>query len=262
VYTMAPHTGIKIHPDSVLCANTLFRNFGAEGPAAAGNSYIWSADNAEIYATSTGDKQNALVSFHNPGIAVVRLVTQITSTGCYSVDSFVATINADSAFSPEVKYYASELICTDNTSDSYQWGYDDVETLDSTMIYGAFQQSYYLPVPDFTNRRYWVIAERGGCFQKVYYNEPTTVDPTDIGIIDVRLFPNPADARVNIVVRGLNNADDVSIRLIDMLGKELETSMLVNGKGSIDVARLPSGIYSVMFISNGTKIAAKTFVKN
>ena len=262
VYTMAPKIAIKIHPDTVLCANTLFRNFSAEFPASAGNTYTWTVDNGEVYATSAGDKQNAIISFHGAGTATVRLITQITSTGCFATDSFVARIKTDSAFSPEVKYFANEFICTDNTSDSYQWGYDDATSLDSTMIYGAYQQSYYMPVPDFTNRRYWVIAERGGCFQKVYYNPPTEIDPAMTGAIDIRLFPNPADSRINIEVKGISKSDEISIRLIDMLGKELEAAELVNGKGSINVANLPSGIYSVMFINNGIKVAGRTFVKN
>lgn len=261
VHSLAPNTKISVHPDSVLCANSLFQNFGAEKAPPAGFNYLWSATNAEVFATSA-DRQNAIVNFHNAGIAVVKLITQITSTGCFATDSFTVLVNADSAYMPEVKYYGNELICTDNSATSYQWGYDDANTFDSTIIPGAIMQSFYLPVPDFGGKRYWVIAERGGCFSKVYYNKPTDITPAITGMVDVRLFPNPADSRLNMEVTGLGINDEISIRLIDMMGREIETAQLVNGKGSINVANLSSGIYSVMFISNGNKVASKTFVKN
>lgn len=262
VFTMAPHTSISIHPDTVLCANAMFRNFGAEVAPGSGLTFTWTAINAEVYAQSQGNRQNALVNFPYAGTATVRLTTAIVSTGCFVIDSFTAQVSADTAFTPEVKYYQREFICTDNTSTRYQWGYDDATTLDSTRIFGAIQQSYYQPNPDFVNRRYWVISEHNGCFQKTYYNVPTEVDTKDMGTVDVRLFPNPADTRVNIEVRGLTMSDDISVKMIDMLGREMQAVTLVNGKGSIDVSNLASGMYSVVFFNNGAKVTAKTFVKN
>ncbi|GAA4465728.1 hypothetical protein GCM10023093_18370 [Nemorincola caseinilytica] len=262
VYSKAPHTAISIHSDSVLCAGAMFRNFGAQVAPGSGTSFIWTAVNAEIYAQSEGNRQNALVNFPNPGTAIVRLTTQITSTGCYVVDSFTVEVGADTAFTPEVKYFQKEFICTDNTSSMYQWGYDDAASLDSTRIPGGIQQSYYQPNPDFTNRRYWVISEHNGCFQKTYYNVPTDVRPEDVNMVDVRLYPNPADTRVNIEVRGITMNDNITIKVVDMLGREIQNVALVNGKGSIDVASLASGMYSVVFFNNGDKVTAKTFVKN
>lgn len=261
VYSTAPQPSITVHPDSVVCLNSMYVNFGATSDTLPGTTYTWTVVNADIYATAANGR-NILVNFTNPGSSVIKLTTQITSTGCFAVDSFTVLVSNDSVRVPEVKYYANELICTDNTSDSYQWGYDDVNTLDSTIIRGANQQSYYLPTPDFANRRYWVIAEFGGCFQKVYYNPPTNVPTVNAGDIGVTLFPNPADSRVNIQVTGLGMNDEVTVKLMDMLGKEIEISTLVNGKGSINVANLASGVYSVMFVNNGVRIASRTFVKN
>jgi len=261
VNVMAPHTNITVHPSSVLCANAQYQNFGAEQAPPAGLNYAWSATNANVYATSP-DRQNAVVNFDTVGTAIVRLTTQITATGCFVTDSFVVTVNSTPAYTPEVKYFAEELICTDNTSTSYQWGYDDAVTLDSNIIPGAIQQSYYLPDPKFTTRNYWVIAGRDGCFQKVYYNKPTGVDPVAVGTVDVKLFPNPATATLNIEVRGITSSDVVSVKLVDMLGREIETSLLRNGKGNLNVSELSAGVYTVMFINNGMKVASRTFVKN
>lgn len=261
VNVMAPHTNITVHPASVICANAQYQNFGAEQAPPAGLNYAWSATNASVYATSP-DKQNAVINFDSVGTAIVRLTTQITATGCFVTDSFVVTVNSTPAYTPEVKYFAEELICTDNTSTSYQWGYDDAVTLDSNIIPGAIQQSYYLPDPQFTTRNYWVIAGRDGCFQKVYYNKPTGVDPVAVGTVDAKLFPNPATATLNIEVRGITSADVVSVRLVDMLGREIETFLLRSGKGNLNVSDLSAGVYTVMFINNGVKVASRTFVKN
>lgn len=261
IHILPPHSLIAIHPDSVLCRNSLYLNFGAADAPPAGFSYTWNADNAIIYATSP-DGQNALVNFTTSGTAIVRLTTNITSTGCFVTDSFVATVNTDSAYMPEVKYYANELICTDNTADSYQWGYDDATTLDSTIIPGATMQSYYLPVPDFTGKRYWVIATHHGCPAKVYYIAPTNIGTVGDGNMSVRLFPNPADTKINIEVTGLSSNDEVTVRMVDMMGKDLGSIELTHGKGSLDVSNLASGVYSVMFMQNGVKVAGRTFVKN
>jgi hypothetical protein len=242
---------------------TLFQNFGTDSAAPAGLVYTWAVVNAELYAVS-GNKQNSLVNFHNVGMATVKLITHIAATGCFSTDSFNVNVGDASVYLPEVKYYSNELICTDNQADSYQWGYDDKETLDSSLLSGLGynQQAYYLPVPaaDFTNKSYWVITRHNGCYQKTYYNAPTLVNPVSGNEPEIRLFPNPADSRVNIVVTGIGNSE-VSIKVVDMLGKDIEMSTLVNGKGSINVSNLPSGVYSVMFISDGAKIGARTFVK-
>lgn len=262
VNVLAPNTVISVHPDTVICANSLYVNFGAAVAPGSGISYIWSADNAEIFATSSPDKQNAIVNFTTPGYAVIRIKTQIDATSCFVVDSFTLRVKSDSATRPEVKYYASELICMDNIAEKYQWGYDDAFTLDSTMIPGATSQAYYLPVPDFTNKRYWVIVTNGGCSAKVYYNAPTDVAGPELSGVNVNLFPNPTDARINIQVSGAGIGNTLSVKIVDMLGKEVEVADLKDGKGLIDVSNLASGLYSVVVLENGVKVASKTFVKN
>ncbi|MES2703898.1 MAG: Ig-like domain-containing protein [Bacteroidota bacterium] len=259
VHTLAPLARIVIHPDSMMCSNVLFQNFGAAGGQPSGITYTWSAVNAEVYAMSP-DRQNALVSFHNPGVAIVKLTTNVLASGCTMTDSFVAAIGTSVAFNPEVKYYNSTLITTDNTADSYQWGYDDLVTLDSTIIVGQTHQDYYLPSPDFAHKNYWVMTVNNGCLQKSYYNMPLTA-PVITTSTDIRLFPNPADSRINIEVTGNIGSSDITVRVFDMLGKSVYEGALVNGKGSISVADLSSGIYSVMLMQDGAKLGARNFVK-
>ena len=262
VNALAPHTNIAIHPDTVMCSNTLFQNFSVDSSAPSGLSYTWSAENAQVFAVSANG-QNALVSFPTPGTAVVRLTTDVVASGCSVVDSFVATIGASVSANPEVKYYGGELICTDNTSDSYTWGYDDVNTLDSTIIPGEIHQDYYLPVPDFSNKNYWVITRHGDCYQKSYYNIPTSAVGTyTMNDISIKLFPNPTSSSLNIEVKGLTNTNNVSVRVTDMLGKDVQNVSLDNAKGTIGVSDLASGLYTVTIVQDNVKIGSKIFVKN
>ncbi len=249
-------------PDTPMCSNTLFQNFGAMAAAPSGIYYHWSATNAQIFDTSLNG-QYALVSFHTPGLAVVRLSAEILSSGCSISDSFVTTIGSGVSLSPHVQYYLSEFVCTDNTADAYQWGYDNITTLDSTIIHGANSQDYYNPTPDTLGRNYWVITTKNGCSQKSYYSFNTV---TSVGAVNqnynVLLFPNPAESTVNIEVDGVNWSDEVVMKLTDMLGKDIQQADIIHGKGSVDVSTLPSGVYTVVVTRNGARIASKMFVKN
>ena len=253
---------IVTFPDTPMCSNTLFQNFGALDAAPSGIYYHWSASNAQIFDTSMNG-QYALVSFHNPGLAVVRLYAEILSSGCAISDSFVTTIGAGVSLNPHVQYYLSEFICTDNTADAYQWGYDDITTLDSTIVHGQNSQDYYNPSPDTLGKNYWVITTKNGCSQKSYYTFNTV---TSVGAVnqkyDVLVFPNPAESKVNIEVGGVGWSDEVAVKVTDMLGKDIAETAVLQGRASLDVSALPSGVYSVVITRNGLRIASKMFVKN
>lgn len=261
VNLVAPHTNITVHPDSFVCLNAMYQNFGTDSAAPAGLIYRWSATNAVVWAQSANG-QNSVINFPNAGVATVKLTTQIAATGCFVVDSFSLNVSESEAHHLEVQYYNLELICTDNTADYYQWGYDDKVTLDSNLLFGRgySQQSYYLPEPDFNNKNYWVITGNNGCFQKTYYNVPTGVTQVTSSL-DIKLFPNPAESRLNIEVGGTTLINNITVKVIDMFGKEVGIAALVDGKGSINVYDLPAGMYTVMFTSEGTKLASRTFVK-
>ena len=249
-------------PDTPMCSNTLFQNFGAMAAAPSGIYYHWSATNAQIFDSSLNG-QYALVSFHNPGLAIVRLSAEILSSGCSISDSIVTTIGSGVSLNPHVQYYLSEFICTDNTADAYQWGYDNIGTLDSTIVHGATSQDYFNPTPDTLGRNYWVITTKNGCSQKSYYSFNTV---TSVGAVNqnynVILFPNPAESKVNIEVNGVDWSDEVVMKLTDMLGKDIQQANILQGKGSVDVSALPSGVYTVVITRNGVRIASKMFVKN
>ena len=258
---------IATYPDTPMCSNVMYQNFGALLPAPSGIAYHWSVSpNAVLFTDSAfSTQQYAIVSFPTSGTVVVKLSAEITSSGCAIADSFVTTIGSGVATNPGVQYYLNEFVCIDNTQDTYQWGYDDILTLDSTLLVGETTQDYFNGTPDTARKNYWCITTKNGCTQKSYYEFNRTSAVTNVAAndLDVLLFPNPANSVVNIQVKGsLAAGDEVSVKLMDMLGKEIETSLLDNGRGTIQVSTLPSGVYSVLLSRNGVKIASKIFVKN
>jgi len=260
----ASNDTIYTHPSPYICANTQFQNFGVGAPTYAGIRYTWSTVNATLVSESPGDL-NTLVSFPNPGTAYVILYADVLNTGCHNTDTFTAYVNTTESRFDTVSYYSSQLVCSDNTADGYQWGYDDAVSLDSNLIVGATFQDYYISSPDFATRCYWVITTHNGCWQKSYYNAPQKGAITSVkqlsADVSIQLYPNPADSRINIEVKNPGSSDDITAQVFDMLGKNVGSTLLISGKGSIDVSALASGVYSVMLVQDGVRLGAATFLK-
>jgi uncharacterized protein YjdB len=257
-----PFAAIAVRPnDTVVCKNTLFQNFGANAGEPAGVNYTWTASNATIYKQSA-DKHYALISFPHTGTSVVTLSSSLSSTGCSLKDSVVIHVGTDSSTTPAVSYYNDMLVCSDNTADSYQWGYDDNITFDSTLIEFATFQNYLLTAPDFARNAYWVMTNHNGCKQKSYYNAPTAIQtPVTNGGIGITLYPNPATDQVSVALSGLNSSDIVEVVLTDISGKDIHRATLTNGKATLNVQDLAPGTYVTAFYRDNVKIGSRIFVR-
>ena len=208
-------------------------------------------------------RQYCLVSFTNTGTAIIKLSCGQSSTGCVSWDSLMYRISGNESPNPQVVYYQPEFICKDNTADNYQWGYDDVTTLDSTLLYGMVNQNYYNQFPDFKKYNYWVLTYHDGCLQKSYYNTPTGINiQGNENTTDIIVYPNPAGSEINMEIRGVDKSGLVDVRLYDIMGKERLSGTLNNGVGKLTLSALPSDVYMLLFSRDGIKIGAKIFIKN
>ncbi len=257
----APPTRITTHPDSLLCANTEYMNFGTDSLLPQGGKYTWGAANADIYATGK-DGQYCLISFNTSGTGTITLSTSFPGSDCISTDVFPFTVGQGRTPNVTVLYYSPEFVCTDNTAESYQWGYDDAFTLDSTIIKSAVNQNYTSAAPDLLRKNYWVLTMHNGCLQKSYYNVPTAIRPVyAAGNLEILLFPNPADASINIELKGNSLPGEVVAKVFDVSGKERYTGKIEQGSGVIDVHDLVPGVYMVVISNNGIKIGTKVFVK-
>ena len=164
----APFPQITVHSPAALCSGTMYQNFGTVNPPAdTVVQYIWTANNAAVYATGSSD-QYSLVNFPAAGSAMVHVTANVKGIGCYLSDSFAVNVSNAVADQPTVLYFNnSQFVCLPSDEDSYQWGYDDAQ-LDSTILTGEVNQDYINPSPDFS-KYYWVMTSKDGCIQKTVY---------------------------------------------------------------------------------------------
>jgi hypothetical protein len=250
---------ISIMPSNAVCDNTMYQNFGTTTPAVKGAYYTWTADNATVWAS--GDKgEHAIVNFTEPGTAVVTLNSNYPNSGCTNSSSYTVTVSENEAEEPKVAFYNGHFVCLLNKAETYRWGYDEKETLDSAMITGETNQNYYNPTPDLETKYYWVMTTKEGCSQKAYFNKPTTVGTVASRDEVVKLYPNPATEMVTIEVSA-NRSLEASVKLFDLTGKALKTIPVSGTKTQVGVGELTPGIYFIGYYQEGKRVATLKFIK-
>jgi len=260
VVPMPPLVSITTAPPSSACAGTLYQNFGASVPPPAGITYRWEALNADIFAIGAGH-QYALVNFPNAGNTSVSLIINGGNVRCNSVSTYSVTVGSAEPAGAPLLYYNYQFIYEDNTADTYQWGFDNANTLDSTVIPGATFQSYPNSAPDFLNNYYWVITAKNGCIQKTYFNAPLAVAANAADKAALKLYPNPAENIVHVSVSGVGNENAVIV-VTDIAGQTLATKKCNAGTAQFDVSALAAGYYLVACMKDGLRIATTRFIKN
>ncbi len=246
---------------SNLCSGTQFQNFGAGSAPAAGSSYTWSAQNAIIWQTGS-TSQYCLVNFPEAGNAIITLSTG-SGNPCAGTSSYSVNVGSDISATYNVIYYNFYFIFQDNTQDNYQWGYDDVSTLDSSLIPGATFQSYANLAPDFFNKYYWVITTKNGCMQKTYFNGPLAIVLSPSGNVAslLKITPNPASSVINIATLFAAGTTG-KIVLTDITGHVLLSRAVTGNTMQLDISSLPPGCYLVSSYNNEVKISTSRFIKN
>ena len=246
---------------SSICSGTLFQNFAAATPPPIGITYNWSAENATVWATSPNG-QYALISFPNSGTAVVNLASNFYGHNCATIASKTVDVTTTVAPLASVLYFQYHFVCLPSDEDSYQWGYDDVATLDSTVLVGEINQDYLNATPDFANKYYWVMTSKSGCNQKTYFTVPLTVQDLNKSTdASINVYPNPATELINIAINTVIEGS-FEVEVVNMTGQQMSQAITQTHKATIDVAKLPAGIYMVNCYNNGIKIANSRFVKN
>jgi uncharacterized protein YjdB len=255
-------TSITTQSPSTVCSNTLYQNFGAGTAPAAGVTYTWSAVNASVWEVGS-TSQYCLVSFPNSGNALVILSASVGSANCIVNDTVAVSVSsAVSSSSSPVLYYDGEFAYLDNDIDSYQWGYDNVSTLDSTLIPGATFQSYPNTSPDFTDNYYWVITTKSGCLQKTYYNSPLAVTTANkSGHVDLKVYPDPAMSALNVDINTAV-AGVMNVEIVNIVGQPVKSLSTAGHSLQVDISDLPAGCYLVNCIQNGVKLGNSKFIKN
>ena len=262
VVTVTPQpsvTTITTQCPSTVCSGTLFQNFGAGQPLQYGQTYTWSAVNANIYAVGAG-QQYCLVSFPNAGNASVTLTVSVGGANCRVNSSVPVTVSSSEAVSAGVVFHNEQLIYMSNTPSFYQWGYDDVATLDSTKIEGALFQSLPITSLDLAHNYYWVMTTEDGCTQKTYYNKPLAISNVNQAA-ELKVYPNPATNLLNVTLP-YSTYSKVEIAITNIYGQVVRTIIANTDNTIFDINNLPSGCYIVNCTRDGEKIANTRFIKN
>lgn len=252
-----PHIDIKSPP--VVCLNTLYQNFGTLDTVYAGEHYTWTATSpAAIWATGAGGR-NSLVSFSTPGIGWIYLTATMLSSGCAQRDSFAVLVDGGISDLPSVIYFDHQFVCAPSDEDTYQWGYDDVITLDSTLLSGETNQNYYNPAPNLAGKYYWVITTRNGCWQKTYYNGAVAV--ANVGAIqcNMSIVPNPNNGSFMLQLSS-SETEPVHMVVTDLLGRVVKDwNTMTNRKEHVQM-NVAAGTYMISAITAGGKVTERVVV--
>lgn len=252
---------ITTYPPSALCSNTMYQNFGTSMTQPAGMEYTWVAQNATVWATGQG-RQYCLVNFNTPGTAVVTLQTNLSGIGCTTDNSYTVTVGSSVSDNPQIIYFDNQLICLVDNEDTYQWGYDDATTLDSTLLVGEIRPNYIISALDQDHRYYWVITTKDGCMQKSYFNTPTAITNVNAADgTDVKVYPNPANSIVNVEI-STTAEGSYRAEIVNILGQKISSTDVQNHKATFEVQSLPAGCYLIDCYRDGAKISATRFIKN
>ncbi len=243
-----------------LCANTQFQNFGTLTPFRPDRYFTWSVLNGNVMVSGKYNL-NCLISFPYAAHSVVTLSNTTIATSCSNNVSFDLDVASNLSTVPTMVYHNNYFICLENDVDNYYWGFDDVKTLDSTLIPSQSHQNYYEPNPDFTNKYYWVITTKNGCWQKTYYTQPAGILVTPEKGNNLNIFPNPANEVLNVSL-DYSSFQESCIKLYDLMGKAVSIVPISHKNTQINIKELPSGVYILSYYQDGIRMISSRFIKN
>ncbi len=250
---------IQTHSNAWVCRGTKFQNFGAYEPPATTWNYVWSATNAEIFAEGNGH-QYSLVNFNHDGFAQIFLESYRIGYNCPGRDTFSVMVGDVDNLNLSVIYNSGVFLATGDMA-SYQWGYDDANTLDSSIIAGETTQTYLNASPDFTRRHYWVITTKEWCAQKTYFNAPLGITNVNDAVASgLQVFPNPNEGTFKIQTEG-SIGEDARIVVTDLAGAVVFESTAKVGASMEVQLNQPDGVYMISMVTQTGRVTTKVVLQ-
>ena len=87
----------------------------------------------------------------------------------------------------------------------------------------------------------------------------TTSLDEKLSFINFEFYPNPANENINIRVS--DNVNHLQANILDITGKTLKTSLLINTLNELYVGDLPSGIYLLQLLTDKEQITKKLIIE-
>ncbi|MBE9481448.1 MAG: S8 family serine peptidase [Bacteroidetes bacterium] len=217
------------------------------GPTNTTPEQAW-VDNEEFHAQATNCCVDAT------GIAGVGLTFDLRQT--YGIgqtnswfrvlvnDEQLADIFGESNFNPETN------------EDPFETKIFDLSAYGNTYFTITFQSACYLSDYFFT--------EGDNVFvDNIMISNTTNISEKNTGSVNLKLYPNPSEDILNIIISGVDDIFNLSI--INMQGQEVYTEKSVNFSNtkniSIDISNLPTGIYVLSLTSDKNKVNEKLIIK-
>jgi hypothetical protein len=96
-------------------------------------------------------------------------------------------------------------------------------------------------------------------FDNLYFYKGTPLPTKDLATTNISIYPNPVTDELNVQFDD-NQSGVADISIFSMEGKLLQQAQFYGNNTSLDVQKLPKGMY-ILQLNNGDKIAVKQFVK-
>lgn len=147
----------------------------------------------------------------------------------------------------------------------YASGTHNVNSLGSAKE--SFQSSFFGPGGSFSytftsvgTNPYQCDPHPGNMFGTITVVAEGVLNTDNFTLLDnVRMYPNPASSKINF---DLNNNEEFTVKIYNLLGKEVLNGSIDNTNNSISVATLSKGMYIAKITStDGKSFSAKRFVK-
>lgn len=193
--------------------------------AVAGNSYSWTSNPAGF----TSSAANPVVM---PASSVTYTLTETTAAGCSKANSVIITVNPLPAI-PTIT--AAGNVLTSSSATGNQW------YLNATAITGANGQNHTAQA----SGNYTVQVTQNGCgaTSAVFNHTVTAILNPGSWNNEVKVFPNPAAQTIFIKNE---RAKKLQLQLVDVSGRKVFEGLLSLTSGSIDMGRLPVGVYQLL----------------
>jgi hypothetical protein len=138
-------------------------------------------------------------------------------------------------------------------------------------IFGVFTAQggeKFMTIGNFLSPANTVVQNVGGSYLYAYYYiddiSVTACDTTWVGVNETvknedgfKVYPNPASSIISVES---SKYQVQSIRIMDVLGREIYYLQTTNNKTEIDVSHLPSGMY-ILQVQSKSGVVSKKFVK-
>ena len=159
-------------------------------------TYTWTSSPGLLLSNIHGP--NTEIDFPNAGIYDI-ILQDSNLLGCINFDTLKITVSSNIATGGRVilDTLGNNLVCLNNTAQSYLWGYDQRSNYQSDTITPYQTQQYYLAGGslDTASNYYWVlITDSNGCSTKAYFNSSAYINTSISNLIadaDISLSPNP-----------------------------------------------------------------------